>query len=355
MVERLKPKSLCIHCLVLLVVILPQLGCSSLGLSLWPAHFPLLPKAKEFSVASPVPSGLEHELQRSALPNYFVEPGDRLLIEPTDLDSDFQSFGDQEVRIDGSIDLGKFGRLRVSGMTVEEIENAIADQVAQFQDDLQNVNVQLVETNGAKVYVLGAVGSPGVYPIHGSETVLDAILLAGGLTSTASPCDILMVRPTDGCSCRVVQRVCYRQITQLGDVTTNYQLRPGDRVFVGERTLCEELSIWKQYSSCSCCDRSHCVEKNPAVQQYSNRFTRLFAPFPLPPSSRQTQEAEQASAQPSAGIIQRADDIQTGDPAGTVDGVPSYESKSSDQNGFLMEPLDIEAELKKAESSKRAK
>ena len=35
--------------------------------------------------------------------------------------------------------------------------------------------------------------------------------------------------------------VCYQQITQLGDTTTNYQLQPGDRVFVPSKGTLEGL------------------------------------------------------------------------------------------------------------------
>jgi len=130
----------------------------------------------------------------------------------------------------------------------------------------------LIETNGSRIYVLGAVGSPGAYELEGRESVLDAILLAGGLTSKASPCDIVFVRPTNPAECRVVQRICYRQITQLGDVTTNYQLQPGDRIIVGQRTLKEELAFWKQTTACPCCDKSACIQCDPTKENYRNRF-----------------------------------------------------------------------------------
>ncbi len=206
-------------------------GCSSLGISVWPAQFPLLTKTKEFAAAAPLPSGLPNELSKFALPDYFVEPGDRILIEPVDLESDIGSLGDQKIQVDGTIDLGEFGRIRVAGLTVEAIERAVEDQIA-LSGKQETINVQLIETNAAEVYVIGEVGSPAAYPIDGHEHVLDAILRAGGLTSKASPCDIILVRPTAPEGCRVVLPVCYRQITQLGDVTTNYQLQPGDRIVV---------------------------------------------------------------------------------------------------------------------------
>ena len=253
-------------------------GCSSLGLSGWPAQFHLLSKTKKLAAASPLPSGLPNELSKVEIPNYFVEPGDRILIEPVNLESEIGSLGDQKIQVDGSVDLGKFGRIRVTGMTVEEVELAIENQVAHYGKP-EAFNVQMVETNAAKVYVIGEVGSPAAYPIDGNEHVLDAILRAGGLTSKASPCGIILVRPTAPNSCRVVLPICYRQITQLGDVTTNYQLQPGDRTVVGPRSACEDMAFWRKGKSCDRCDRSCGAECQPANVQYGNRFATRLQPF----------------------------------------------------------------------------
>lgn len=279
------------------LLLISSSGCSSLGLSLWPAQFPLLPQAKEFAQRSPLPSGLPHELGKRVLPDYYIEPGDRILIEPFSLDSEFRVIGDQEVQVDGSIDLGEFGRLRVAGMTVEAIEAAIENQIVQAGGERESINVQLVETNASIAYVLGEVGSPGAYALDGNETVLDAILLAGGLTSRASPCDILLARPTDPCDCRVVLPVCYRQITQLGDVTTNYQLQPGDRVVVGARTFCEEIAFWRQSRPCERCAQSRCLECNPNQVNYKNRFFQWASPFALP-SEIDEVGGEEATSEP---------------------------------------------------------
>lgn len=286
-------------------------GCSSLGLTLWPSQLPMLSKAKDFASRSPIPSGLEHELAKEPLLEYFVEPGDRILIEPVELDSDFSATGDQQIMVDGSVDLGQYGRLRVAGLTVEQIEAAVVDQIERVSGERFAINVQLLETNGAEAYVLGAVGSPGAYAMDGNETVLDVILMAGGLTSKASPCDIILVRPTGPCENRVVQRICFRQITQLGDVVTNYQIQPGDRVVVGERTLCEELAFWKQASACPCCDRSKNVECHPESKDYRNRFVRWLPDFPLP----QTNAADKNSmpGEESADL-----DVESGRPQPTV-------------------------------------
>ena len=70
-------------------------------------------------------------------------------------------------------------------------------------------------------------------PITGNETVLDAINYAGGLTPTAAPQNIRLVRPAPpGACCEQILPVNLAAITSGGDPTTNYQLMPGDRIVV---------------------------------------------------------------------------------------------------------------------------
>ncbi len=317
---------------ILVVNVIAMCGCSSLGLTLWPSSFPLLRQTKELAAASPRPTGLNHELAKMTLPDYFIEPGDRILVEPTEIDSKFRAIGDQKVQIDGSIDLGQFGRIRVAGLTVEAIEVAIEERIREVSGEPEPINVQLIETNAATVYVLGEVGSPGAYPIDGNETVLDAILLAGGLTTNASPCDIVLVRPTSPSQCRVVLPVCYRQITQIGDATTNYQIQPGDRVVVGARTMCEELAFWKQRSSCEGCACEYCVECAPASVNYSNRIMQFASHFALPRKFKGEREAgsSEASGSADATRMRLRDEAETnaqGSPESRLEEVPQRNSE----------------------------
>lgn len=291
MVSRTNPGSRLACCLLAGWLLVGTTGCSTLGLSIWPAQFPLLTETRDMAANSPLPAALPHELSKTELADYYLEPGDRILIEPDQLDSELTSFGDQKIQLDGTIDLGKFGRMKVAGVTVEQVEGLIEEVVAQV-GKAEEINVQLVEANAAEVYVLGEVGSPAAYPIEGHEHVLDVILRAGGLTSRASPCDIILVRPTGPDQCRVVLPVCYRQITQVGDVSTNYQLQPGDRIVVGSRTLWEELAFWKLNVDCQRCSRSCCVECEPGKAQYQRRFFENLAAFfqPAPGEQEATEE-----------------------------------------------------------------
>lgn len=103
------------------------------------------------------------------------------------------------------------------------------------------ISARIVNWDSKRIYVLGEVNSPGSFVYLGSETVLDAILEAGGLTANANQHQIIVSRPSNCSDCRTVMHVCYDQLVQLGDTSTNYQLRPGDRVFVPTLTFAEDL------------------------------------------------------------------------------------------------------------------
>jgi polysaccharide biosynthesis/export protein len=93
-------------------------GCTSPGQNLLfaPERYPLIKPAK--LARQTAPADLPKELHKTVLGSYIVEPGDGLLVLPADLDSPVRLPSDQTVLPDGSIDLGRYGRLEVAGRTV---------------------------------------------------------------------------------------------------------------------------------------------------------------------------------------------------------------------------------------------
>jgi polysaccharide export outer membrane protein len=197
--------------------------------------------AKELRAAYPQPLALPRELDKRVAPAFIVEPGDVLLVQPADLDSPVRLPGDQAVLPDGTIQLGRYGRVLVAGRTLEEIEGVVKEHLQAQAKDAGPITVRLVTRQSKVFYVLGEVNAPGAFTFNGRETVLDAILAAGGLTDRASRERVTLSRPTAPCSCRVVLPICYNEIVQLGDTSTNYQIQAGDRIYVPTKTLKEEL------------------------------------------------------------------------------------------------------------------
>ena len=240
-------------------------GCTGGGGGFLASGQNLTPQAEYVVNHAPKVPAVGRELQKIVLPDYTVEPGDTILIEPIRFDSPLRFSADQTIQPDGTVDLGKYGRLVVAGRRVEEIEmmieplvNAdpeiIEDRRDSKLDGPERVNVRLINPAASQFYVLGAVNSPGAFPLAGRETALDAILLAGGLADNAKPCHIILSRPSPVGDCRTVLPICYDNIVQLGDSTTNYQLLPGDRIFVPASGFCEKVcSIFCKDDCCRCC------------------------------------------------------------------------------------------------------
>jgi len=144
--------------------------------------------------------------------------------------------GPHLVRPDGTISLGTYGSVRVVGLTLAQTRAAVEAQLSRY---LLNPEV-LVEVQGfnSKVYYVimdgGGSGQQVVrMPVTGNETVLDAIANVNGLSPVSSTHHIWVARPapTD-CAPYQILPVDWYSVSTRGDPTTNYQLMPGDRVYV---------------------------------------------------------------------------------------------------------------------------
>jgi len=215
-------------------------GCSSAGsvFGLVPNRSPEDKTAKALRRDGPV--ALPHELNKATLESYILEPGDGLLILPSDLDSPAKVPSDHTILIDGTIDLGRYGRVSVAGRSLAEVETLVQEAIAAKTKDAGFIDVRLINRQSKAFYVLGEVRTPGSFPLAGRETVLDAIVVAGGLSESASRNNISLVRPCATGPGEILG-VDYTAITQLGDATTNYQLRPGDRIYIPSKSLKETL------------------------------------------------------------------------------------------------------------------
>ncbi len=142
--------------------------------------------------------------------------------------------GPHLVRPDGKVGLGNYGSVRVVGMTVPEAKRAIEEHLAQYFQ-APEVSVDVSGFNSKVYYIVYDGGGSGTQvirvPVTGNETVLDAVGQVGGTSAIGDTRRMWVARPApDGCT--QVLPVDWAAITECGDVRTNYQILPGDRVFV---------------------------------------------------------------------------------------------------------------------------
>lgn len=199
----------------------------------------LAPVPVEGPVGPPDTMPAPRELAMASLPPYVLDPPDVLLVESTQGLRDQPIRGQHLIRPDGTISLGIYGSVHVAGMTIENARLAIAAVLAQRIKDFdpRNLSVDVLSYNSKVYYVITDGGGYGeqVYrvPVTGSETVLDAISQINGLPPVASKRKIWIARrtPGDGGPPQVYP-VNWCAITQQGISATNYQVLPGDRIYV---------------------------------------------------------------------------------------------------------------------------
>jgi protein involved in polysaccharide export with SLBB domain len=144
--------------------------------------------------------------------------------------------GEHLVRPDGTINLGSYGSVYVAGMTLTQAKCAVEKYLSQFVLNPE-ISLDVFAYNSKVYYVItdGAGFGQQVFrfPITGNETVLDAISNIAGLPVVASKKYIWVARPSaPGHGCYQILPVDWKAITQGGATETNYQIFPGDRVYV---------------------------------------------------------------------------------------------------------------------------
>ena len=143
--------------------------------------------------------------------------------------------GEHLIRPDGTVGLGTYGSVFVAGMTLPQVKACIEQHLSRFLLKPE-VSVDVAAFNSKFYYVItdfaGSGESVQKFPATGNETVLDAIANIGGL-SPVSTKKLWIARPAPSGECLdQILPVDWKGITRRGHTRSNYQILPGDRVFI---------------------------------------------------------------------------------------------------------------------------
>jgi len=90
------------------------------------------------------------------------------------------------VDANGEIFYPLVGKIRIAGLTVDQVRDELASKLGKYIRDPQ-IGVRMVEFNSEKVYVIGEVGVPGNRPLTDKPlSLLEAINNSGSISSTAA-------------------------------------------------------------------------------------------------------------------------------------------------------------------------
>lgn len=149
-----------------------------------------------------------------------ITPGD--LLRVTVLREPLLSF-EQTVPVDGLVDFHRVGRRDVRGMSDDALRVLLRDEYARYLVE-PTVRVEVMR----KVQVLGAVRAPGVYMLHPTMTISDAIAMAGGHMPDGR---------TDRVELRRGSEVVEVLLLTRDNMLANTPIRSGDQLYVPERSI----------------------------------------------------------------------------------------------------------------------
>lgn len=156
-------------------------------------------------------------------PNYQLGPGDRIGIY---LLGTVQQNFDVVVNVEGKVFVPPAGVFYVWGLRMDEFKQLLTGELVQYYDNF-DVDIMLLQPKNVMVAVVGDVKKPGKYVLSALNTVLDAVITAGGPTENGSIRDIQLIR--DG---QELASVDLYEFLMSGKTEYDAFLQAGDRILV---------------------------------------------------------------------------------------------------------------------------
>ena len=189
------------------------------------------------AVAWTAPLSAQQPTATSDNRDYVVGPQDVLRItvfeEP-------QLTGSFRVDTDGSFTYPFIGLVPAAGQTLRAIEDLITKRLAAGWVKRPQVSIEVEQFRARNIFIVGAVKSPGKYPLSGSQTTLLEALAQAGYLGPNSGAEVLVLKPgerTAGDGPLTVEaatdtvRVSLAEL-QEGRLSANITIREGETIFV---------------------------------------------------------------------------------------------------------------------------
>jgi polysaccharide biosynthesis/export protein len=187
---------------------------------------------QELAFSSPSsPAKPSADLLKEPKDLFQLGPGDKLDIE---ILGETGSRAETFVTPDSQIYFNLLPGLPVNGLTTQQLKTELETRLKQFYKHPQ-VSVNLTQVASQRVWVLGRLNQPGIYPLDRPLRVLDAISLAGGLFAsrfagtTEELADLqhsFLIRNGE------MLPVNFQKLIRDGDLSQNIYLKPNDFIYL---------------------------------------------------------------------------------------------------------------------------
>ncbi len=135
---------------------------------------------------------------------------------------------------DGAITYPLVGRVVVSGLTYEQLVDTLQKKVSEYYVDA-TVQVNVVTVTNQKVLILGEVQQPQVMQVKNDLSILEALVISGGINPDARTSNVLLIR--GGLDNPKLYTVNVDALYGRGDMSQMVYLQRGDIVVVPTKTI----------------------------------------------------------------------------------------------------------------------
>jgi len=150
------------------------------------------------------------------------------------------------VQPDGNVDLQVVGNVKVAGLTLDQVHDEII-KLASTQLNQPELAITLQRFQQPYVVVAGEVAKPGKIELHDNTTALQAVLMAGGFSSSARDTQVILFRHING-DMAEVRRLNLHNIKSDAQLERDTELEPGDMLLVTRNKL-DHLSHFMKASN----------------------------------------------------------------------------------------------------------
>ena len=154
--------------------------------------------------------------------NYIIGPDDNIVVQLWGRINERYTL---TVQRDGSIQFPNIGTIQVAGITYKQLQDRIKREAESITG--VNVNVAMGKLRSITIFVVGTVKKPGAYTVSAFDTILNALIYAGGPNALGSMRNIQLKRRN-----KIVTIFDLYDLILKGNSSKDMRLEPGDIIFV---------------------------------------------------------------------------------------------------------------------------
>jgi len=164
----------------------------------------------------------------SAEEGFKIMPGDTIILTVFGEES---MSGRYEVDDDGTLNIPPVGRIKVAGLSANDIEPYLVNYLKSGYVVEPRIKVEIIPSPLRNVFVLGEVKNPGSYDPRKGRTIIDYILIAGGPTPFSG--DTITLLRREGNALKRIGSFSLSELIRTGNM--GIDVSAGDIIYVSRK------------------------------------------------------------------------------------------------------------------------